>query len=283
MIWLEAKPIVEKMKEEDRRAVAALGFSPRLAIVWAGENTVIEKFIAMKKRYAREIGVTVREDHAPADISGNALRARIRGIVHEPEGHPPNHGVVLQLPLPDHIDEMTILGALTPEKDVDVLTPTLMGKFIEGRTPWLPPVVAAIEALLNHYEISARGKTVVVVGRGRLVGLPAAMWFWRQGARVLCTDKDDSQLAAAVGEADILVSGVGKAPGLIGGGMLKDGVVIFDAGTSEASDGAIVGNVDIDSAEKKASAMTRPKGSIGPLTVAFLIRNTIKAAKAQKR
>lgn len=282
MIWLESKLIVEKMKEEDRQAVRMLGFSPRLVIVWAGENAVIEKFIKIKKRYASEVGVTVREDHSQADILGNALRARIGGIVHEPEGQPPNHGVVVQLPLPRHIDEATIFGAITPEKDVDVLTPTLVGKFIDGKAPWLPPVVAAIEVLLGNYQISVRGKTVVVVGQGRLVGRPAAIWFWRQGARVFCTDKDDSQLAAVVREADILVTGVGEAPRLITEDMLKEGVVIFDAGTSEMADRTIAGNVDSESAEKKAFAMTPAQGGIGPLTVAFLIRNTIRAATLQR-
>lgn len=283
MKWLESKPIVEKMKEEDRQAVAALGFSPRLVIIWAGENAVIEKFIKMKKRYGSEMGVTVREDHVPADISGSALRARLRSIVHEPEGQPPNHGVVVQLPLPRHIDEATIFGAITPGKDVDVLTPTLTGKFLEGKSPWSPPVVAAIDALLHHYEIPVQEKTVVVVGQGRLVGRPAAMWFWQKRTRVICTGQDDPQLTETVRMADILVAGVGEAPRLITGDMLKEGVVIFDAGTSEIANHTIMGNVDSESAEKKASAMTPAKGGIGPLTVAFLIRNTIKAAMLQRQ
>lgn len=283
MIWLESKPIVEKMREEDRHAVRVLGFSPRLAIVWAGENAVIEKFIKIKKRYAGEVGVTVREDHLPADISGNALRARIRGIVHEPEGQPPNHAVVVQLPLPDHIDGASIFGAITPEKDVDVLTPTLIGKFLQGRSPWLPPVVAAIAALLDFYDIAVQGKTVVVVGQGPLVGRPAIVWFLRQGARVFCTDKNDAKFAEIVCMADILVTGAGNAPHIVTGDMLAEGVVIFDAASSEAADGKIVGNVDVESAREKASAMTPHKGGIGPLTVAFLIRHTIEAAILQRR
>ena len=282
MIWLESKPIVEKMKEEDSNAVQALGFSPRLVIVWVGENAVIEKFIKIKKRYASEVGVTVRENHVPADILGNALRALLYGIVHEPEGQPPNHGVVVQLPLPGHIDEATIFGAITPGKDVDMLTPLLMGKFLEGKSPWLPPVVAAIEALLRYYTISVRGKTAVVVGQGRLVGRPAAIWLGQQGARVFCTDKDDPQLAVAVRMADILIAGAGNAPRCITGDMLKEKVVVFDAATSEAKDGMIVGNVDIASSQEKVFAITPAKGGIGPLTVAFLIRNTIKAAMMRK-
>jgi len=283
MKWLESKPIVEKMKEEDRAAVAALGFAPRLAIVWAGENTQIEKFIALKKRYAEEVGVRVREIHKPGDISGNQLRAVIKGIVHEPEGQPSCQGIVVQLPLPRPIDEATIFGAITPGKDVDVLTPLLMGKFLQRKAPWLPPVVAAIAALFDFYNIIVREKTIVVVGQGPLVGRPAAAWFLQKGARVLCTDKGDPKLAEVTHMADILVAGVGNAPRIINGEMLKDGVIICDVATSEAADGTIAGNVDIDSAREKAFAMTPLRGGIGPLTVAFVIRNTIEAAKRQQR
>ncbi|MEK7481035.1 MAG: bifunctional 5,10-methylenetetrahydrofolate dehydrogenase/5,10-methenyltetrahydrofolate cyclohydrolase [Patescibacteria group bacterium] len=281
MRWLESKSIVEKMKEEDRAAVAALGFAPRLVIVWLGENKLIEVFIRLKKKYAQEVGVKIIEHHLSADLSGNALRAHIRGIVHEPEGQPPNHGLVIQLRLPEHIDETTVLPGITPEKDVDVLTPQLIGKFIQGKAPWLPPVVAAIAALLDHYDILVRWKTVVVVGKGPLVGMPCREWFDQQGARVFSTDKDDPQLAEVVRKADILIAGAGGAPNIITGDMLKDEVVIFDAATSEVANGKIAGNVDIESAQEKASAMTPLKGGIGPLTVAFVVHNTIKAAQQQ--
>ena len=280
MIWLEAKPIVEKMKEEDRHAVAALGFAPRLVIIYVGENPAIETFISLKKAYAAEVGVEVRVRRFPSTISGNSLREELNMIVHTPTHEPPNHGVIIQLPLPQWSDPgktndpSSILDGVSPEKDVDVLSSTLFGKFKNNKSPFLPPMVGAVSSLCEYYGIAVAHRMVVIVGWGLLVGQPLSVWFAQQKAVPLVIGVDDAALRERfLPLADIIVSGVEGKRGFITGDLIKEKTVVIDAAS----------NVDIDSVKEKAAFLTPSKGSIGPLTVAFLIRNTIKAAIHQRR
>lgn len=272
MIWLESKEIIDKMKPDlvgqAEQFKKAYGRAPRLAIVWVGDNERSKKFIALKQAFAREVGVETKLFHYDATISGNDLRSRLTPIVHSST----HDAVIIQLPLPSPIDPSTILGAVTLKKDVDGLSPDAVGDFVEGKAIFLPPVAEAVEMLLAHYAIALEGKRVTVVGQGRLVGRPVAFRLLQLGVLPCLTDKDYPFLEERLKNADIVITGVGKAPRFITGEMFKEGVVVID----------VAGDVDIDSAAQKAAFLTPHIGGIGPLTVMLLIRNTIKAAFMQK-
>jgi methylenetetrahydrofolate dehydrogenase (NADP+) / methenyltetrahydrofolate cyclohydrolase len=191
----------------------------------------------------------------------------MRDIVHEPR----NTGVIVQLPLPQQIDAQAILNAITPEKDVDVLSARAVGNMAVGKSRIVPPVAGAVKLLLEHYSVEVRGKKMTVVGAGRLVGQPVAMWAMHAGAVVTVLHGAGQVNHEMLKDADIIVSGLGK-PRVITGDMVKEGVVVVDVGTSEDG-GVLVGDVDQESVSKKASHMTPAQGGVGPLTVALVFQN----------
>jgi len=273
MMVLEAKPIVEKIKNDLTARVASMQYKPRLAIVMVGESAPSKKFVELKEVFAKSIGVETQRYELPADITTNALRERMRDIVHESR----NTGVIVQLPLPRQIDTQSILNAITPEKDVDVLSARAVGNMAVGKSRVIPPVAGAVKCLFEHYGIELTGKKMVVAGAGRLVGQPVAMWAMRAGAIVTVLHGADQVNHEMLGDADIVVSGLGN-PHAITGEMIKDGAVVIDVGTAEDG-GVLVGDVDFESVSKKVSHITPVKGGVGPLTVALVFQNLIKLSE----
>ncbi len=269
MIFLEAKPIVEKLKSDIASRVAGVSLKPRLAIVIVGEDRISAKFVELKEVFAKSVGIETQRYELPADISTNHLRERMRDIVHEPR----NSGVIVQLPLPEHIDTQAILNAIVPEKDVDVLSARAVGNVSVGKSRVMPPVAGAVKLLLEHYGVEVVGKKMAVVGAGRLVGQPVALWAMRAGAMVTVLHSADQVNHEMLKDADIIVSGLGK-PRVIMGDMVKDGAAVIDVGTSEDG-GVLVGDVDFDSVSKKASHITPVKGGVGPLTIALIFQNLL--------
>ncbi|MEK7630638.1 MAG: bifunctional 5,10-methylenetetrahydrofolate dehydrogenase/5,10-methenyltetrahydrofolate cyclohydrolase [Patescibacteria group bacterium] len=269
MIFLEAKPIVEKIKSDIVARVSGMSPKPRLAIVIVGESAPSKKFVEFKEAFAKSVGIETQRYELPADISTNNLRERMRDIVHESR----NSGVIVQLPLPKHIDTQAILNAIIPEKDVDVLSARAVGNVSVGKSRIMPPVAGAVKLLLEHYGVEVLGKKITVVGRGRLVGQPVAMWAMRAGAVVTVLHGADQVNHEMLGDADIVVSGLGS-PRVITGDIVKDTVAVIDVGTSEDG-GLLVGDVDQESVSKKASHLTPPVGGVGPLTVALVFQNLL--------
>jgi len=185
-------------------------------------------------------------------------------------------GVVIQLPLPESLqnNDQEILNIVPQEKDIDILSEENLGKFYTGNLSVLPPVVGAISHLLNSYKISVKGKDILLVGAGRLVGFPLAIWLLKQKATVSVINEFTEDASFFLKKADIVISGVGK-PNLIKGSMVKNGVVIIDAGTSLRK-GKLKGDVDFKSVSKKASHIAPVPGGVGPLTVAYLLENLVK-------
>ncbi|MDA1334512.1 MAG: bifunctional 5,10-methylenetetrahydrofolate dehydrogenase/5,10-methenyltetrahydrofolate cyclohydrolase [bacterium] len=269
MKLLEGKPLALEIKEELKKANA----KKRLAIVMVGDNSASESFVALKEKFAKEVGIETKRYAFPKDISTNELRARMKDIVHEAK----NNGVIVQLPLPEEIDTQSVLNAVTPQKDVDVLSARAVGDFQVGKSKIVPPVVGAVKLLFERNNISVRNKHVVVVGHGLLVGKPIAIWLKQGCARVTVMPDEDSFDSTMLGLADIIISGAGK-PCLITGDLVKDGVVVVDVGMSEQN-GKLVGDVDHESVALKAQCMTPEKGGVGPLTVAFVFKNLMTLAK----
>lgn len=273
MILLDGKKLSQKILDELKQKISISKKKLRLAVIVVGEYPVIRKFIEQKKKKAEEVGIGVRIYPFEEKITASELRKRIAKVVHEKK----NNGVIVQLPLPEHIGTQYILNAITPEKDVDMLSSRSIGNFAAGKSLILPPVVGSIRAFLEEYKISHKDKYIVVVGAGNLVGRPIAIWllndkFTFSVLRSITPNPEDF-----LKKADIVISGVGK-PKFITGDMIKEGAVVFDAGTSE-SEGQLVGDVDFASVVPKASFITPVPGGIGPVTVAVLLRNLLALSK----
>lgn len=273
MITLDGKKLSQKILDEVKAEVQKIVEKLRLAAVVIGKDPVVEKFVAQKKKTAESVGIDVRVYQFDVSITTNELRKRLSEIVHEEK----NTGVIIQLPLPEHINAQYILNSVTPEKDVDVLSARMIGNFIIGKSPILPPVVGAIKAFLDEYKIDYKNKYVVVVGAGNLVGRPTAIWLLNEKVTFSVVRSGTEHPEEFLQKADIIISGVGR-PKFITGDMVKKGVIIIDAGTSE-SEGKIAGDVDFDSVAPKASYITPVPGGVGPVTVAVLLENLIKQAE----
>lgn len=283
MILLDGKKLSEKILEEVRQEIAGIDRKLRLAAVVVGKDPVIEKFIKQKKKTAVAVGIDVRVYPFEEAITTNELRKRMSEIVHEER----NTGVIVQLPLPAHINPRYILNSVIPEKDVDVLSAKAIGNFVAGKSPILPPVVGAIKALLEEHQIDYKTKYIVVLGAGNLVGKPVALWLLNEKVTFSVIRSGTQNPEEFLKRADIIISGVGK-PKFITGDMVKEGVVVIDAGTSESEGPStelgvkkIVGDVDFDSVAPKASYITPVPGGVGPVTVAVLLKNLIKLYKTK--
>ena len=277
MMLLEGKKIAEEMLDEVKNNIMHLKTKLRLGIVMVGKDPVVEKFIRQKKKTAAHAGIEMRIYAFDENITTNELRKRISEIVHEKK----NSAVVVQLPLPPHINSQYILNAVTPEKDADMLSAKSIGDFVVGKSEILPPVAGATKIIFDYYQIPFREKRIVVAGTGSLVGRPVALWLLREHSTFTVINKSTQNSEEILKEADIIISGMG-APRFITKEKVKEGVIIIDAGTSE-SEGKLVGDADPESLKEKASYITPVPGGVGPLTVAVLLKNVLALARAKNK
>lgn len=273
---LDGKKLAEELASELKKEISAHSRKLSLAVIRVGDDAVVSKFIAKKERLARDLGVGVRVYAYEAGISTSELRKRISVIVHEADPT----GIIIQLPLPGGIQAQHILNSVPPEKDVDVLSARSLGNFFVGKAAIAPPVVGAIQALFGEYAIEYRTKHVLIVGAGMLVGKPVATWLLNEKVSFSVADVNTADMANYMRQADIVISGVGK-PALITGDMVKDGVIVVDAGTSEVN-GKLSGDVDFGSVAPKAAFITPVPGGVGPLTVVMLFNNLLILIRDKK-
>ncbi len=266
-----AEDILNGLKEEIEKNNLKL----KLAVVLVGEDSGSKLFTRQKEKACQKIGIDFELFKFSAEISFDELKNEVEKICQSPL----NSGVVIQLPLPEKLKEedQKILNLVPYQKDIDVLSEENLGKFYSGTLSVLPPVVGAIFHLLKKYKISIKGKNVVLVGAGRLVGFPLAIWFLKERATVSVINKFTKNISSFMKKADIIISGVGKAE-IIKGSMVKRGVVIIDAGIS-FKNGKLSGDVDFKTVFKKAGYITPVPGGVGPMTVACLIENLIRFNK----
>jgi len=270
MILLNGKKLSEKILINLKRIVKKSNLKLTLAVIQVGENPVSQIFINQKKKACEKTGLNFKLFKFPVKIGMLELKREIEKIVKNPE----NSGIIIQLPLPKKFLPEEFLNLIPEEKDIDVLSEGSLGKFYQGTLKVLPPTVQGILYLLKNYKIELRGKDVVIVGAGRLVGFPLAIQLLREKATVSVLNEFTRDTPFFTKKADILVSGVGW-PNLIRGDILKKGVVVIDAGTSMKK-GRLVGDVDFKSVSKKASYITPVPGGVGPMTVACLLENLVK-------
>ncbi|WNG58972.1 bifunctional methylenetetrahydrofolate dehydrogenase/methenyltetrahydrofolate cyclohydrolase FolD [Archangium gephyra] len=263
----EVKAEVEKLKAEH-------GLVPGLTVVRVGEDPASKIYVTGKKKAAEEVGFNSWELHPDDKITQDELLS----LVDKLNKDPAVHGVLVQLPLPKHIDAERIISAVRPEKDVDGFHPMNAGMLSVGKQAPRPCTPFGVMRLLKEVGCDPSGKRAVVVGRSNIVGKPMALMLLAADATVtVCHRK--SNLAAEVANADILVAAVG-VPELIKGEWIKPGAVVIDVGMNRMPDGKLKGDVEFEKAKERASFITPVPGGVGPMTIAMLMRNTLEAAKA---
>ena len=277
---LEGKAVAAKVLAEVKAGVAALtartGVQPTLAVVLVGEDPASQIYVRNKKRAADDVGIASRDFLFPAGCSQAELSETIRKI----NGDSSVHGILLQLPLPKGLDDNEAVNAIAPAKDADGLHPVSLGNLLAGKPTMVPCPPAGCLEILDHYGIALEGAEAVVVGRSRLVGKPLAQLLLARNATVTMCHTRTRDLAGHCRRADILCVAAGK-PRFITGDMVKEGAVVIDVGVNRLDTGKLAGDVDFDSASKRARAITPVPGGVGLMTVAMLMKNTLLAATRQ--
>lgn len=271
MELLEGKKIAESILKDLGKETK--NKSLKLVIVLVGEDPASLIFVKEKERACKKIGIGFELLKLPSDIKQDELEKRIREIAEEESVS----GLVVQLPLPKALNAQKVLDIVPLGKDTDVLSQDAFEKFETGSSLILPPVVAAVDCLLREYKIEIKDKKVVLVGLGKVVGLPLSVWISRKGIKFEVIEKLTENPGLILQKAEVIISGVGR-PGLIKGEYVKEGAVIIDAATV-LNNGRLVGDIDLESVSAKAGFLTPVPGGVGPLTVAFLLSNLIKLNK----
>ena len=272
---IDGKRIAAELREEVRQRVQQLrekaGKAPGLAVILVGDDPASATYVRSKTKACQEAGILSRRLTPPGDVSQSDLLC----IVRELNRDPAIHGILVQLPLPKHLDERAVLESVDPAKDVDGITFASIGRLVENQPLFVPCTPAGILELLDREDISIPGKRAVVVGRSEIVGKPISLLLLHRHATVTICHSRTVDLAAETRRADILVAAVGKAR-MITGEMIKPGAVVIDVGINRI-EGKLVGDVDFDSVAPVASAITPVPGGVGPTTVAMLLKNTLRA------
>jgi methylenetetrahydrofolate dehydrogenase (NADP+) / methenyltetrahydrofolate cyclohydrolase len=271
---IDGKKISESILLGLKKEISKLNEKPKLSIILCGDLVESVIYTDIKKKKGTEIGIDVEIHKFPEDIKQDELIKKVKELNKELDG------LIVQLPLPKLIDTNKILSAIEPSKDVDGLTQLNFGKTFIGEEELAPATPLGIIRLLEEYNINIKSKDIVIIGKSNIVGKPLAFMLANRGATVTLCHNNTKNLKEKTLKADIVVSATGK-PNLITKDMVKEGVVIIDAGYGK-KDGKAYGDVCFDEIKEKASYITPVPGGVGPMTVAMLLENTLKAYKRNK-
>lgn len=252
------------------------GIQPALAVVLVGNNPASEVYVANKEKACGWVGVRSLTIRMPESATEAEVLAQIEAL----NADDTVHGILVQLPLPAHIDSEKLLKRISPDKDVDGFHPQNAGELMRARALLEPCTPTGVIMLIKRAGVTMEGAHAVVIGRSNVVGKPVAMMLLRENCTVTVCHSRTRNLADVLRTADIVVSAIGVA-GLIKGDMLKAGATVIDVGITRQKDGTLAGDVDFESAEKIAGAITPVPGGVGPMTIALLLDNTVKAALAK--
>lgn len=269
--------IVKENVKDEVLELKKKGIKPCLAVVLIGDNKASEKYVNFKEKACQELGI----ESLVIKLSENIAEEELNSIIHELNNNLSVNGILIQLPLPKHLNQNNVLKKIDPIKDVDGFTPYCLGRLFLDEPLFIPCTPKGIMRMFDFYDINLEGKKAVVLGRSVIVGKPLSILLLRKNATVTICHSKTENLANITREADILCVAVGK-PRLINGDMIKEGAVVIDVGINVDSSGKVIGDVDFDSALKKASYITPVPGGVGPMTIAMLMENTIYATKIQK-
>lgn len=261
--------ITEKVKE-----LSAKGVTPGLAVIIVGNDPASRVYVNNKKKGCEQTGMNSFEYALPEETTTDELIALIEKL----NGEKDVHGILCQLPVPEHIDEEKVLNAISPDKDVDAFHPVNCGKVMTGDYTFAPCTPAGMVEMLKYYNIPIAGKHCVIIGRSNIVGKPMAMLMLKENATVTVCHSRTQNLAEITKQADILVAAVGR-PKFVTPDMVKDGAVVLDVGINRMEDGKLCGDVDFDAVCEKTSYITPVPGGVGPMTITMLLKNTLAAAE----
>ena len=274
-IIIDGKATAKRLRQQVAQQAALLPRKPGLAVILVGEDPASQIYVRNKEKDCALCGFESFETRLPAETTQEALLGKIAQL----NADPAVDGILVQLPLPRHIDEHAVLSAIRPDKDADAFHPENVGLMVTGEPPVWPCTPFGVMELLREYGISAAGKHCVVVGRSNIVGKPMALLLLRDNGTVTICHSRTPDLASEVRRADILVAAVGK-PGLIPGEWIQEGAVVIDVAMNRGADGKLCGDVDFEGASARAAYITPVPGGVGPMTRAVLMRNVLALAQA---
>lgn len=276
---LDGKALAQKLQAELAQDIAEIkaevGRSPGLAVLMVGDNPASAAYVRNKERACEKLGMVSLGRHFPA----NTTQEELTQVIHELNQDSRVDGILVQLPLPDHLDSAALLNQIHPDKDADGLHPTNLGRLVRGEVGLQSCTPAGVMKLLEAYQIDPQGKHAVVIGRSILVGKPLSLMLLAKDATVTMAHSRTPDLAAVTRSADILVAAVGR-PNLITADMVKPGAVVVDVGINRITDDSgsrLVGDVDFASVKDVASWITPVPGGVGPMTVTMLMENTVSS------
>jgi methylenetetrahydrofolate dehydrogenase (NADP+)/methenyltetrahydrofolate cyclohydrolase len=275
---LDGKSLAAQVRAAVKNEVAALsqrGIRPGLAVLLAGDNAASRVYVRNKVRASEETGVRSELYELPASVSEEALVDRVLALNDDSDVH----GILVQLPLPKHINAHKVLASVSPAKDIDGFHAVNLGALVAGVPQMVPCTPAGVMRLLDHAGVQLAGAHAVVIGRSNIVGKPLALLLLGRDATVTVCHSKSRNLQEITRSADILVAAVGRAK-LVSGAMVKPGACVIDVGVNRASDGSLCGDVDFAAASEVAGWITPVPGGVGPMTIAMLLENCVRAARA---
>ena len=275
---IDGKALALSLREGIAQEVGILetktGLKPGLAAVLVGEDPASAVYVRNKKIACEKAGLYPQEHLLPASTTQEALL----NLIHQLNEDPKIHGILVQLPLPAHIESRAILQAVSPEKDADGFHPVNVGRLVEGDPVFVPCTPKGVIHMIDSTGVEIAGKRAVVIGRSNIVGKPVAMLLLHRHATVTICHSRTKDLPAVVREAEIVIAAIGK-PLFVTPDMIKDGAVVIDVGINRLENGKLVGDVDFERVKERASWITPVPGGVGPMTIAMLLQNTLESAK----
>lgn len=271
---IDGKKVSEEIKNELKEQVSQMEVKPCLAVVLLGEDPGSQIYVRNKKKACEFVSIK----SVSYELKNSVTEEDLLKLINDLNNDKKIHGILLQLPLPKHINENKVIMKIAPEKDVDCFHPINVGKMYTGSAEFLPCTPAGIIELLKRYRIELESKDVVVIGRSNIVGKPVAQLLMNENATVTVCHSRTANLDAKVKSADIVVAAIGRA-NFVTADMIKPGATVIDVGINRLDNGKIVGDVDFESVKDVAGAITPVPGGVGPMTIAMLMRNCIEAVK----
>lgn len=279
---IDGKKVAEHLRKEVREEVKKLkeesGIVPGLAAVLVGNNPASQIYVRNKRKACEEVGIYSEEHNLPQEATEGDLLPLVEKLNRDEK----IHGILVQLPLPQQINEAKILKAVSPLKDIDGFHPENMGLLVEGNPRFIPCTPYGIIKLLDYYDIEIQGKEAVVVGRSNIVGKPVSLLLLNRHATVTICHSRTRALPEVTRRADILIAAIGRAR-FITGDMVKEGAVVIDVGINRLPDGKLSGDADFERVREKASYITPVPGGVGPMTIGMLLWNTFSSAKNSQK
>lgn len=275
-VKIDGKHIAQALRDEIKQEVSAHTTLeiPGLAVILVGEDPASKIYVRSKRKMCEAVGIYSEQYTLPEDSS----ESEVLHLLEDLNQNPKIHGILVQLPLPEHIDSRVVLDAVSPEKDVDGFHYLNVGKLVANRPGFVSCTPKGIIELLDRSKIEIKGAHAVIVGRSDIVGKPAALLLLHRHATVTICHSKTQNLAAVCRQADILIAAIGK-PQFITKEMVKPGATVIDVGINRLPDGSLVGDVDYDAVSEVAGAITPVPGGVGPMTIAMLLSNTLQSAK----